>query len=237
MTYPQVLPKMDRKIHFDERSRAFGIAEEISSQPRVKKVWGYPRFRNNQGAEGHCVGFGWANELNGQPIGFNFNNADAHQIFYGAQKIDRERHNLHFEDGATVIAGAKEVQRLGFIEGYRWAFGVEQVIDALVGHGPVVLGINWYDGMYETRPSGMVEVSGRLVGGHAITLFGYHPKMRIRGEGWFKRHEVVPWVNSWGSEYGNNGIGYLKIEDLDRLLKEQGEACVPVNRLRPKVLR
>ncbi len=236
MNYPAVLPKMDRKKHFDEKSRSFGIAEKVSPQPRVKKVWGYPRFRNNQGREGHCVGFGWANELNGQPVGFNFNDADAHQIFYGAQKIDREVHKLNFADGATVIAGAKEVQRLGFISGYRWGFGIEQALDALIGHGPVVFGINWYDGMYETRPSGLVEVNGSLVGGHCITGFGFNPKMRLIREG-LKTYEVVPWVNSWGKGYGRNGIAYIKVEDLDRLLREDGEACVPEGRVRPQAIR
>lgn len=225
-------PILDRKKHQDPASRGFGISEKVTGVARSRKIWGYPKFRNDQGQEGHCVGFGWTNELNGDPLQFNYDNQFAHDVFYGAQKIDREVHNLHFDGGATVLAGAKEIKRRGFMGEYRWAFGIEQTLDALIGHGPVVLGIDWYDGMYETRPSGLVEVTGNIVGGHCITAFGYHPGIRLLREG-FKSYEVVPWVNSWGKSYGRNGIGYIKVEDLARLLANQGDACVPMHRSRP----
>jgi len=227
-------PVLDRIPHLDHRSRGFGVSEVVPRQARRESMWRYPENRIDQGAEGACVGFGWANELQGDPVRVaGIGNQFARELYGLSQQIDRERHNLHFPEGATVLAGAKATQQLGYQDAYRWAFGVDQVIDALVGHGPVVLGVNWYAGMYNTRPSGLVEIDGPLVGGHCITLFGYHPGMRIRGEGWFKRHEVVAWVNSWGPSYGVRGIGYVKVEDLDRLLREQGEACVPMHRTRP----
>jgi C1A family cysteine protease len=36
--------------------------------------------------------------------------------------------------------------------------------------------------------------------------------------------------NSWGSSWGAGGDFYIKVADLERLLKAQGEACVPVVR-------
>jgi hypothetical protein len=137
-----------------------------------------------------------------------------------------------YPDGASVLGGAKAVQALGLIGEYRWAFSMYEVMAAIVNEGPVVIGIPWLEGMYQTRPSGLVEVTGRQVGGHCITLIGYHPNMRITGEDASKRYEVFRWVNSWGTSYGKNGTGLIKVEDLARLLPNVGEACVPMQRRR-----
>jgi hypothetical protein len=221
---------LDRKKFFDPRSRAFGIAATTEPLPPiVKKTWGYPKGRLDQGAEGHCVGFGWSNELAGDPVRIGpVDDAFAHAMFYAAQTEDRKMGN-NWSDGASVLAGAKAVKSLGYIEEYRWAFGIDEVLHALMT-GPVVLGVDWYDGMYETDKRGLVNVSGSVVGGHCITSFGFIPKMRFG----LKRIDVVPWVQSWGLGYGRRGIGYLPVEQLATLLSAGGEACVPVHRLRPR---
>jgi len=105
------------------------------------------------------------------------------------------------------------------ITGYRWAFGINDVIDTLIVKGPVVLGINWHEDMYETQPDGLVTVGGRLVGGHAILAHGFWPGHPQHGD-------VIVWTNSWGPSYGRNGTGYIRVADLDRLLQNNGEACV-----------
>ncbi len=38
--------------------------------------------------------------------------------------------------------------------------------------------------------------------------------------------------NSWGRGWGVDGDCLISIEDLDRLLGEAGEACVPVRRVK-----
>ena len=189
----------------------------------------------DQGAEGACVGFAWCGELMASPKPIRFDDADdfARTIYREAQHVD-EWPGENYE-GTSVLAGAKVIQASGLIGEYRWAFGVDDVIDTLCapyadGGGPVVIGIPWLDGMYETRPSGLVDVSGSIVGGHALTLIGYHPNMLIRGEP--GRHEVVKWRNSWGSIYGRRGTGYVRVDDLERLLASAygAEACVPLAR-------
>lgn len=132
--------------------------------------------------------------------------------------------------GTSVLAGAKIVQSRGYIGEYRWCFGVEDVRDAVISEGPVVIGIPWHEGMYGTRESGLVEVSGGLVGGHCLLITGYHPSMRLRGEDYNERFKVFRWRNSWGPDYGVRGNGFIRYEDLRDLLKGWGEACVPMAR-------
>jgi hypothetical protein len=128
----------------------------------------------------------------------------------------------NFPDGASVLAGAKVAKATGMVSQYRWAFGIDDVVDTLIQRGPVVLGLNWYESMYETDRQGRVTVSGALVGGHCITAFGFHPKHPIFGP-------CVRWMNSWGPSYGLGGVGYITVPDLTRLLKENGEACIPTD--------
>lgn len=234
-----VLRTLDWVSKHDPRSRDYPIRELIGENVKRRyKAWGSPRERLDQGSEGACVGFGWTHELLASParavLGY-----DAHEfarnVYRGAQRIDQWPGEDY--DGTSVLAGAQTVQRAGFIGGYRWSFGIDDTLDTLCapaseGGGPVVIGIPWYDSMYQTRPGGLVEVGGSLVGGHCLVLTGYHPGIRIREEGWLKRFEVVRWRNSWGRHYGRRGDGYIRVEDLAALLDQQGEACVPVGRVR-----
>lgn len=186
----------------------------------------------DQGSEGACVGFGWTNELRAKPVPVKFPNPEqfAIGIYKQAQKIDEWPGENY--SGTSVLAGAKICRSLGYIGEFRWAFGIDDVIDTLVTSGPVVLGIPWYESMYETRPSGLIDIGGKKVGGHCILATGYSPKQRFMKEG-LTTFEVVRLRNSWGPEYGVNGNGWIKVEDLAKLLSGKGEACIPVARMKP----
>jgi hypothetical protein len=165
------------------------------------------------------VGFGWSAELAVHPVSLNVSTQFARNVYLGAREIDRQA-GYNFPEGATVLAGAKYAQAQGWISEYRWAFGIDDVIDTLVGKGPIVLGVNWYDGMYATERDGRVRINGPLMGGHCILATGYWPNHPVWGGNW------IQWVNSWGPMYGIRGVGYIRDTDLARLLQEDGEACV-----------
>lgn len=215
-------PQLDRRVYFDERSRDYPVRRLLSgTRPRTKQIWEPRHAPLDQGAEGACVGFAWAGELAATPHRYSLDDTAARELYQAARAQDRAMGNL-WDEGASVLAGAKACTETGRITEYRWAFGTDEVIDALVQKGPAVLGIAWYDGMYETGGGGLVEISGRCVGGHAIMAHGYWPGHPDFGD-------VIVWTNSWGPGYGINGVGYLCVDDLDRLLSAQGEACLPVD--------
>lgn len=239
MTVTPVPPeerRLDWVSRHDPESRDYGIREIIprGAVTQRNRAW-RQGVVTDQGREGACVGHGWMTDLVTQPDvpspmpTQEVANAFATAFYHRAQQIDEWEGEAY--DGTSVLAGAKVMVERGFIGEYRWCFSVTEVRDAVLAEGPVVIGIVWREGMYETRPSGLVEVTGRVVGGHCLTLTGFNPKQRIKGETGL--HEVFRWRNSWNADYGVNGSAYVKLEDLATLLADQGEACVPMKRVKP----
>jgi Papain family cysteine protease len=214
----------------DPRSRDYPLRAALSKAVRVRpRMWRQGTVLD-QGSEGACVGFGWTAELLAKPsqpvrqptaaVGEN----KALEIYRAAKAIDEWEGEDY--SGTSVLAGAKIVKAAGYIGEYRWCFGIADVRDAVLMSGPVVIGIPWYDEMYETRASGLVNVGGTKVGGHCITITGYHPSANLDG----KIREVFRWRNSWGKTYGIKGSGFIQSHHLAALLEDGGEACVPMSR-------
>lgn len=103
----------------------------------------------------------------------------------------------------------------GLIASYVWAFDEPTVKRwMLERHGGVVIGVNWYTGMFRPDASGYLSISGTLEGGHCVWLRGYNrPRDAYRVQ------------NSWGSGWGQNGQAWLRAADFSRLLVEDGECC------------
>jgi hypothetical protein len=233
--YPTSDDRLGWRAEHDARSFDYPIRAALPMTIEDRPKQWLPGVVLNQGREGSCVGHAWTGELIGSPKPDNRVTADranryAFDLYRAAQRVDEWPGESPTYEGTSVLAGAKIVQSRSLIGEYRWAFSVEDVRDAVLTEGPVVIGIPWYSAMYNTRPSGLVEVDGSLVGGHALLVYGYHPGMRINGEDWNTRYRVFRWRNSWSTAYGRNGSGLIRYEDLRDLLKGWGEACVPVNR-------
>jgi hypothetical protein len=224
---------LDWRPEFDEKSRQYPIRTFFPLvQSKTFTIWKHGEILD-QGSEGACVGFGWTAEALAGPVVVDLKdvpaprapkepNKFANYVYKEAQKVDQWPGEDY--EGTSVLAGAKIMSRYGVIHQYRWAFGIHDVIGALMSQGPVVLGINWYSGMY-SAPKGRLTVSGNHVGGHAILAIGYNPSSQA-----FKGKETVILQNSWGKSWGIDGVAEITVEDLDRLLKEGGEACVPLVR-------
>jgi hypothetical protein len=220
--------KLDWVPRFDEESKNYPVRGILRRKKRKDVLW-VPGPILDQLSEGACVGFGWTAQALATPFVVNLKTLPgrapktpqpfARYIYKQAQKID-ETPGENYE-GTSVLAGAKAMANQQALASYSWAFNIDDVIDALIQKGPVVLGINWYEGMY-SAPSGVLKVSGEHVGGHCILAIGYTMSSKALGG--------VPSItlqNSWGRGWGNNGLAEIAVSDLSKLLLDNGEACIP----------
>lgn len=219
MTNPD--PRLDRRVQFDDRSRGYPIRTLVADQAPRSYTWRCGTYLN-QGSEGACVGFSIAHEIAARPVEVPATSSLALSIYDRARELDDWPGEDY--DGTSVLAGMQAAQEKHYFGEYRWAFSLDDLILAVGHKGPAVLGINWYEGMMDPDDHGYVHRSGDVVGGHAILCRGVGIRQR-----YFYLH------NSWGQSWGPLG-GTCKIafHDLEALLDEQGEACIPVTRIRPQ---
>lgn len=226
-------PVLDWRPQHDPRSRDFPIRTALPRQAaRRDRLW-TPGGITDQRAEGACVGHAWTAEARAKPIPVDLARLKAHtpitgdkfaSFVYGMAKwLDPWAGEDY--DGTSVLAGAKAMQNLKLLREYRWAFGgATEVADTISAKGPVVLGINWYTAMYEA-PGGVLRRGGSLAGGHSLLALGVtRNSTKIPGK------TTITLQNSWGEDWGIKGLAEIALEDLDSLLHEDGEACVPTSR-------
>ncbi len=84
---------------------------------------------------------------------------------------------------------------------------------SLFENGPFVAAFfvnqTWEDADHD----GIVQKSEPITGGHAILVCGYDNK-----------RELLKFKNSWGSEWGDNGYGYLPYSDVEGSLLDAWSA-------------
>lgn len=232
-------PRLDRLVDYDEASRAFGIAAVVPQAVASRSWLLPPANRLNQGQQGSCVGHGWTHELLSAPSPIRGVDHDyAVGLYYDAQRTDRWAGGEYpgaspRYSGTSNLAGAKVAKARGFIDEYRWCFSIDDVMRALSHEGPVVAATSWRSSMWETRPSGLIEsVDSSDEGGHCYLLRGLTLKPSLKGES--KLGPVIRITNSWGPGWGILGEAFIRVEDFEKLLHAQGDACVPMGRKKPK---
>lgn len=233
--------RLDRLVEFDDRSRSFVAVAGIEQNSFRSYTWSCDTY-NDQGREGACVGFAWSHELAARPKVVPTDNITALAIYSRAKALDEWPGEDY--SGTSVLAGVKALQEysnskgLPYIQEYRWAFGIQDVLRVIGYRGPVVLGINWYSNMYSPDANDMIHASGEIVGGHAILANGVkivkldpntpYPVTDFAGIDLDK--SLVRLHNSWGTGYGLGGDAFISVRDLDKLLQDDGEACIPMRR-------
>lgn len=209
-------PRLDRLPQFDERSRNYPIRTLVTATRPRSYTWRVSAWLD-QGTEGACVGFAWNHEAAARPVVRQVTHAAARQTYLRAQQLDQWPGEAY--SGTSVIAGAKAMQERGWLQEYRWAFSLDDLILAVGYKGPAVLGLDWYQGMFRPDSDGYLRPTGRLMGGHAILCHAVSVRERYF------------WLwNSWGRGWGVGGRAKISFDDLAGLLAAGGEACVPVRR-------
>lgn len=211
--------KLGRIPVFDPRSLHYRAVAYTESKPLLNKQWVCSQVFN-QGLLSACVGFSWSHYLVTAPdIVQGVDERFAINLYHEAQKLD-EFPGENYE-GTSVLAGVKALKQNypHLISGYRWAFGLDEVLQVLSYQGPCVLGLEWFSSMFDPDETGKIVVGGANVGGHAILATGINVD-----------DEEVTLHNSWGFSYGIAGKCFISFSDLKHLLKLRGECCVPVGK-------
>ena len=158
------------------------------------------------------------NDIDGIADNTNFSEGLAVNLYSRATELDQYVGTYPPDDtGSSVLSAMKAAKEYLLIEEYRWCFGLEDVLRTLSYVGPVAIGVNCYAGFYRPDSKGLIKISGERRGGHAVELLGIDAK-----------NKVVWGINSWGRWWGKCGRFCMSFDDLNRLLKERGEAVTIV---------
>lgn len=183
----------------------------------------------DQGLTGGCVGFAFAHWLAAEPCYRpDIDKKFAREVIYhGAQRIDRWPGGEYpgaspISSGTSVLAAAKVLHRSGCIGHYYWGRTLMDLIMAVGYQGPVVLGIDWYQGM--KRPAPEMKPAGQLIGRHCLLVLGV--TLVFQGEAINEEQSFFLFQNSSGRDWGEQGRAWMCMADLKPLL-EGAEMCIP----------
>lgn len=230
---------LGRHVDHDPRSRSYA-APVLPESAIVSVTWERRVPILNQGQVSSCTGNALTGLLGTDSAGRTASStvsvaADSHGVFTaGVRTLDEafavDAYTLntwldnipgHMPDqdtGSSSLACGKTGKALGLLSGYAHAFSYAAMVSALQS-GPVLLGIPWYNSMFEPASDGRIRVdpASGLAGGHELVSRQYDAGA----------DEV--WVdNSWGTPWGVGGRGYFAGSDLRKLLAARGDVLVPV---------
>lgn len=210
---------------WDDRSRDYPVRALLEAGAQRKTTDWVLQIYLDQLQEGACVGFTGAEEAAAEPVAVRgVDDAFGRRIYKECQKVD-EWEGENYE-GTSMTALGKVMKAMGLWLEYRWAFGIDDVIDSLVQIGPVAFGGPWYPSMNTPTPEGRMIISGSAASGHAITGRLYdHERGRIR-----IRNHWLRKADGKGSHWGDNGEAWMPLEDWDKWLRSGGQCMVPIMR-------
>jgi hypothetical protein len=208
---------LGRRKEFDAKSKRFPIRQLLDTGKAFRSyTWRVAVWLDQQRTP-ECVGYSWAHELAARPVVRPATVDIAHRIYRGAQDNDQWPGNDY--EGSSVLGGAKFVQELGYMDEYRWAFSLDDLIRTVGHHGPAVLGTEWDESMFDPDKDGFLVPNGNVAGGHAWLVYSVNVPGRF-----FRMWQ------SWGRGWGDNGTAKVSFDAMGQLLDRDGEACIPVRR-------
>lgn len=212
---------LGRKYARDDRDRNYLIKNSglLSATSATSKYWNDEEWWGNQGDSPKCVGYAWAHWIEDGPVTHAGKAPilSPDTIYSLAQKLDEWPGENY--DGTSVRGGVKAVQSKGYVQSYLWAYDLKTLINTVLTMGPVVVGTNWYEGMFYPDANGLIKVTGRVAGGHCYVINGVDTVKKL-----FRIK------NSWGREWGVNGRAYIRFSDMEQLIKRSGEVCLAVEK-------
>lgn len=211
------MPGTGWKPEFDERSRNYPVrAPQV--EPVLASITRRAGVVLDQGPDGTCVGHGHEGCAGARPIQRPISHEHALEWYLKALPLDEwpENDNGDLTFGTSVLAGAKAGVELGIYEGFDWGFSLTDLIHGVCTRTCAVIGIPWYDSMFEPDENGILPEPSGGSGGHCVLVRGVALKRR--------------WVrirNSWGPSWGLGGDARIRFEHMERLIGEGAEILFP----------
>lgn len=205
---------LGRRVEHDRRS----LAHPAAAAPTLRTVtWRRYGPTLDQGDTSSCTGHAMAHAINSRPTHRTgtrlLTHADALALYSAATILDPWPEQYPPDDaGSSGLAVAKAARNAGHITTYSWAFGIDHTLAALT-LSPVLIGTVWTERMFTPDPAGIVTPGGREYGGHEYLAVGIDLRTR-----------TVLCQNSWGPTWGLRGRFRLTFDNLNALLRQQGDA-------------
>jgi hypothetical protein len=80
---------------------------------------------------------------------------------------------------------------------------------------PVMMGVLVTSSFINNENGFLNTPEGAIMGGHAITIVGWADNLKHKFRNGKIKKGFIIFQNSWGKEFGNQGLGYIAYEDLD----------------------
>ena len=214
MTYP----KLDWQRRFDPRSLNYTVRKQVGPNLRTRTCMWKRSLWLDQGQEGACTGFGFSHVLGTTPRKYvkqTIDDAFARHRYERAKQCDEWPGEDY--DGSSVLGAMQAGKQDGLVSAYSWCTTMDEIKHAVSYLGPIEIGIDWYESMFDVDSEGFVRIgSSQIAGGHAIQVGGIDVT-----KGAFRLD------NSWGKDWGRNGSAWITFTDMEQLLHQQGEFCLP----------
>jgi hypothetical protein len=216
MAFPIVDEHSFGRVENPPDARDYKMSAVLSALPPMTvptyKVWMPPDNVLYQGNLGACVGFTGAAWLECEPVVQQVTSDTGRYLYYECKKIDG-----YSGEGTYSRALMKIITGHGAVGSYHFADNMADLDLWLLTQGPVMIGIPWYQGMMYPDAAGNVSISGSIVGGHEILVYG-----KLSDGRYILR-------NSWGAGWGMQGDCCLTRDQLERLIWNdpawRGDAC------------
>lgn len=208
-------------INHDPLNRGFAALERSTLEPQAHAGYGWMRRDVYDQIGPSCTTGAAVGLLRTSP----FRRALEAKRSWPALDTEQERFDFYVRskgydpypgtdyDGTSSDAPHRLMVELGVTPGYHWLFGEPQLWEWVTWFGPASGGTVWKRDMFYPDAKGFLSVTGVDDGGHEYDLIKAHQ------EGQFY---VV--CNTWSRAWGRNGRAYIRRPDMDRLLKQQGDA-------------
>lgn len=198
----------------------------------VRKTW---TFKGNvvldQGASGTCTGHAGVHFIHCAPLSHKAF-LDPYKLYREAVLLDEYSNNdgdatlqpdSALQGGSSGTGIAKALAKRDLIQAeYVWGSTSREAIEWVLTRGPVMMGSNWYESMFNPTLEGFVKITPgtTLAGGHEYVIRGVD-----------QRRAIAELVNSWGSRWNAGpgkktrpGFFLMDFETLERLFNEDGDA-------------